>query len=285
MEKHNELRSKAGNLALALLIYWFLLRLAVILIPNGSGWGHLLALALSFCCYCLWKTPAQFREMLSHKEKSMSLPLMLGLFCLIAGAQLMAQLSGLLVRMLAFVLRVPSNEVVGQLPVADLQLPMLLYVCLFGPVAEELLFRGIVLRTLAPYGKKLAILVSALLFGLFHGNLLQTPYAFVLGLVLGYCGLEYRLVWSMALHVGNNLLFAYGLPRLLADLPPAVQNFWIWALILTTAYAGLCLLLTKAVEIRDWFRENPIRPGQMAAVFTEGTVLAFAAIMLLTMII
>lgn len=284
MEKELSLRQQARNLGLALLIYWVLLQASVLLLPGASGWNYLLALALSFFCYTRWKTPAEFQKMLEQKEESMTFSRFLGLLCLVIGSQLVAQLCGLLLKLLADVLDRPVTDLVGQTSVNTLAPAMFLYVCVLGPVAEELLFRGLLLRTLAPFSKKLAIVVSALLFGLFHGNLLQTPYAIVLGLVLGYCALEYRLVWAMLLHVGNNLLFACLLPRMLAGLPADTQVFWTWTLILVTAYLGACLLASKVVVIRTWLRENAIASGQLRTVFTTGTILGFMILAIVNMI-
>ena len=79
-------------------------------------------------------------------------------------------------------------------PVTTLQLEspemMFFTVAFVAPVAEELIYRGLLYRLLAPYGGKFFILVSALLFGLFHLNITQIPFAFVLGLFFGY--LMYR---------------------------------------------------------------------------------------------
>lgn len=281
VDHHTQLRDQARILGIALLIYWAVLRIAALLAQDGSGLCYLLALAISFFFYTRWKTPEQFKEMLSHKEQTMTLGCFLGMFCLVIGAQVIAQLSDGLVRLVAATLDIPMANLVGQASANVFEPAMFLYVCILGPVAEELLFRGVVLRTLATFGKKLAIFVSALLFGLFHGNLLQTPYAFVLGLVLGYAALEYRLIWAMMLHVGSNLIFAYGLPLLLEDLPPVTQTFCIWTVILVAAYAGLCLMLSKAGKIRTWLKENTILPGQLCCIFSTGTILSFTILMLL----
>ncbi|MCC8074527.1 MAG: CPBP family intramembrane metalloprotease [Clostridiales bacterium] len=56
---------------------------------------------------------------------------------------------------------------------------------LVAPVMEELIFRRILLRRLLGLGDVSAIVLSALAFALFHANLYQTAYAFVLGLVFG----------------------------------------------------------------------------------------------------
>lgn len=67
---------------------------------------------------------------------------------------------------------------------------------LFFPVLEELLFRGIGYRLLARWFPwQAAMVLSALLFGLYHGNLIQGGYAFVMGLLLAYM---YRVFQSFA---------------------------------------------------------------------------------------
>jgi len=62
----------------------------------------------------------------------------------------------------------------------------ILFMVILGPIAEELIFRKIIISRLRVYGERTAILLSALLFGAYHGNLQQSCYAFALGLVFGY---------------------------------------------------------------------------------------------------
>ena len=64
---------------------------------------------------------------------------------------------------------------------------MLVAVFLLAPVAEELLFRGLTLT----YAKRcmpatLAIIIQALIFGIYHGNIIQGTYAFLLGILIGF---------------------------------------------------------------------------------------------------
>lgn len=63
--------------------------------------------------------------------------------------------------------------------------------CVLAPIFEEILFRGLIMRRLLKYGAPFAIVVSALLFGMLHGNMSQIPFAFMMGLALGY--FAYRL--------------------------------------------------------------------------------------------
>lgn len=55
------------------------------------------------------------------------------------------------------------------------------------PMAEELMFRGLIFSHLKQMtGQKGAFIFSALLFGVYHGNLVQGIYAFLTGLILAY---------------------------------------------------------------------------------------------------
>lgn len=77
---------------------------------------------------------------------------------------------------------------------------------LLTPLLEEILFRRYVLRALLPFGAALAIVASALAFGLLHGWSRQGALAVLGGLVYGW--LYYRsgsLVPAFVAHAGLNL--------------------------------------------------------------------------------
>ncbi|HIX28203.1 MAG TPA: CPBP family intramembrane metalloprotease [Candidatus Blautia stercoravium] len=62
-----------------------------------------------------------------------------------------------------------------------------LYTVVFAPLTEEMVFRGMTLRILEeelPFAA--ANVLQAVLFALIHGNLVQSSYAFLAGLLLGY---------------------------------------------------------------------------------------------------
>lgn len=66
-------------------------------------------------------------------------------------------------------------------------LPAFISTCLIAPAEEEMLFRGILLRSfLARYPRGVAIGYSALYFGATHMNIYQFLLAFLLGLLLGW---------------------------------------------------------------------------------------------------
>lgn len=71
---------------------------------------------------------------------------------------------------------------------------------------EELVIRGIILQPLRKYGDKYAIIASALVFAVMHGNMIQIPYTVIGGLLLGYLAVTTGSLWpSIILHFINNL--------------------------------------------------------------------------------
>jgi membrane protease YdiL (CAAX protease family) len=87
------------------------------------------------------------------------------------------------------------------------------YGILLGPVIEELCLRGLCYGYLEKSGIKpfLVILISGLLFGIMHMNLVQGIYASVLGFFLGYLRYKYRSIkLTIAVHILFNLMGTYG---------------------------------------------------------------------------
>lgn len=86
-----------------------------------------------------------------------------------------------------------------------------LVVCILAPLAEEVIFRGAVLRTMLEHweGSKrwTAIIISALLFGIAHMNPAQIPHAFLMGVLLGWIYERSRsLIPCVVLHCANNTI-------------------------------------------------------------------------------
>ncbi len=97
------------------------------------------------------------------------------------------------------------NEIAVQNP-APVVLQVIGY-AVFPALFEEFAYRGVILQSLRRYGDWFAILVSAFLFGLLHGNIIQIPFAFLVGILLGWCTVVSGSMWiGIAIHFGNNLL-------------------------------------------------------------------------------
>ncbi|MGN0642771.1 MAG: lysostaphin resistance A-like protein [Huintestinicola sp.] len=90
-----------------------------------------------------------------------------------------------------------------------LEILIYLYVCLIGPVMEELVFRGVLLEGLRKYGNRFGIIMSSVLFGLMHQNFVQCIPAIFLGIV--FASMTVRtgsLIPSITVHIINNSLSA-----------------------------------------------------------------------------
>ena len=77
-----------------------------------------------------------------------------------------------------------------------------------APIVEELMFRGVIYRRLRRMAGVIpsAIIVS-LLFGVYHGNWIQAPYAFLLGLACVYVYERYKsIIAPMILHGTANFV-------------------------------------------------------------------------------
>ncbi len=76
---------------------------------------------------------------------------------------------------------------------------------ILAPVAEELMFRGVILRRLSSVSQSFAIFASAIIFGLMHGNFVQAILGFMLGMVFGYAAVKTgSLILPMAGHIFIN---------------------------------------------------------------------------------
>lgn len=85
----------------------------------------------------------------------------------------------------------------------------LMYISVAGPVVEELLFRGLIFSSLERGFQRTdaAIVLSALMFGIWHGIFVQTVYTTVIGMVFAYVYAKTRdLRWTVLLHFFNNFL-------------------------------------------------------------------------------
>lgn len=73
-------------------------------------------------------------------------------------------------------------------------------------IVEEFCIRGVVLQPLRRYGDKFAIVMSAAIFSILHGNMVQIPYTLVAGIYFGYLCVATGSLWpSIILHFINNM--------------------------------------------------------------------------------
>lgn len=250
-------------------------------IVMGNGWGYLLAVAVGGLILWLWKGNAFcFREMW-RRERRMDAGSFFSLLAVFVSGQMVVQIVSPLIE---WVLNLFGFSAMAALETATMEvdtLSMFLYVALIGPVAEEVLFRGLVLRSLQPYGKRLAIVASAVMFGVFHGNVIQIPYAFAVGLVLGYAAAEFSILWAIVLHLFNNFVLSFVMSKVTAPLPEEVAGGIFLLIIAAFTVAAVCVLIVRRREVAAYFRENRVAEKRFGAFFSSVGVIVLLAVMLL----
>ena len=134
------------------------------------------------------------------------------ILCGLLGAAACLAINGMLMISRLTTLLAPELEQVGDSLYHGQYLFELLVTGIAMPVVEELLFRGIIQNRLREYLKPgHAIILSAVLFGLYHGNTLQVIYALLIGLLLGYVYEKFHNIAApIALHCFANIVSVVG---------------------------------------------------------------------------
>ena len=97
----------------------------------------------------------------------------------------------------------PLGEIVTE--ISPLTAFVLMVLC--APIVEEYTFRKLLVDRTAKYGERTAIVLSGLMFGLFHGNLNQFVYAFTLGTFFGFIYVKTgKLIYTITLHAAINFM-------------------------------------------------------------------------------
>lgn len=101
-----------------------------------------------------------------------------------------------------------------------------LFSCLAAPVLEEMLFRGVILRSfLLQYSRTKAILWSSAIFGIAHLNVYQLASAFAIGIVAGWLYERCRSLWPcILLHAAYNATVTVMYNEAMNDEAAALMN-------------------------------------------------------------
>lgn len=245
----------------------------------SNGWGYLLAVAIGALILRLWKGRSFCYQVIWQRENEMEAGAFFSLLAIFVSGQLLFQIFG---TWQEWMLNLFGYSALKAFESATMQvntLSMFLYVALIGPVAEEILFRGFILRTLQPYGKRFAILLSALLFGVYHGNIVQAPFAFAIGLVLGYTAIEYSILWAIILHVFNNFVLSVLLDKLTAPLPEEAAGAILMLIIIGFSIAAVCIAAVRRGEISAYIRGNRVEKRYVKAFFGSVGIIILLIVM------
>ena len=126
----------------------------------------------------------------------------------------------------------------------------LIFAGILSPIIEEMMFRGVMLNKLRRYGDKVAIITTAILFGLFHANFSQFFYAVALGMIFAYVALKTGTIkYSIILHIVVNIMGGVILPAAIGDGSNIVAVGCVGLALLAIVIVGLVLLIKNRKNI------------------------------------
>lgn len=182
-------------------------------------------------------------------------------------------------------------------PHTDLYMPdnaaaMLLFavqLCIVTPLLEEFVFRGMIFQSMRRFGDSFALVLSAILFAMFHGNLVQAPNAFLMGLVIGYFVLYSGSLWvGVIIHAVNNTL-SLMLDLISTLLPEEYQALFllsVFALYLIAGIAGLLVLVRKYPNMFMFIRSTTFSTESIKyRVAFSSVTMVFALLLLVALIV
>lgn len=128
------------------------------------------------------------------------------------------------------------------------------------PICEELVLRGLVYMRMRQYlNVNLAIIFSALLFALIHGNMIQGIYAFILGVIFAWFYEKYGSIMAPVLmHVTGNLT-AMGCAVLLDRFLPETSRdiiLFVGGVVFAAAAFACAVFLNKHVSARRVYPDS-----------------------------
>ncbi len=153
-------------------------------------------IALPIMFYLFYKNSNKI--LLKTEWKKMYVPILIGAFASAGVSKLVTLL--------------PIDGIIGNYSktsanVMSSNLPLqLITLVILGPIMEELMFRGLIYNRLKQFNEKtIAAYISALIFAVYHFNLVQGIYTFILGLLIAYVYEEYKsIVAPIILHIAAN---------------------------------------------------------------------------------
>lgn len=220
-----------------------------------------------------------------QKRKEMHLKTFLPILCIFLGGQLLFQISGELLEKGLNLVGYSAMQSIEAASDTSTTISMFLYVSFIGPIVEEIIYRGFVLRSLEKYGKLTAIVISSLLFGIMHANIPQGVFAFGVGLVLGYVAVEYSIGWAIALHIINNCIFSEILGFATSGLSEQMQNTISMGIFLLFAVAAAIILWKKRKYLKTFIIENRTAKRIYLHLFTGAGIVVFTVVELFMAIV
>jgi len=243
-----------------------------------EAWSSIAGVLIGFLV--LYKLTRPFLSFVKYiqKNKKMTSGIFLQLIAVMLSAQYIFSIFD---KALEFALNKIGLSALSSVEAATLNsttFSMLIYSCIAAPVFEELIYRGFCMRIFEKGGKKFAIIISAMLFGIMHANIPQGFFAFYIGLVLGYTAMEYSIIWSILLHFINNAIIGEGLEFLIKYFPDRIQALIYTIIFLSFTVAAFIVIAFNFKLILEWCRQNKTKEGSWRLSLSSILVIIFIII-------
>ena len=243
-----------------------------------EAWSSIAGVSIGFLVLYKLTRPFLSFDKYIQKNKKMTSGIFLQLIAVMLSAQYIFSIFD---KALEFALNKIGLSALSSVEAATLNsttFSMLIYSCIAAPVFEELIYRGFCMRIFEKGGKKFAIIISAMLFGIMHANIPQGFFAFYIGLVLGYTAMEYSIIWSILLHFINNAIIGEGLELLIKYFPDRIQALIYTRIFLSFTVAAFIVIAFNFKLILVWCRQNKTKEGSWRLSLSSILVIIFIII-------
>lgn len=203
---------------------------------------------------------------------------------------------------LPFGIGMESTNQLGTLMLTSNAPLRILTVGILAPIFEELIFRKLLVDRMLRHGEFAAILMSGLMFGLFHGNFSQFFFATGLGLFFAFIYIRtgkiwYTILFHMIINLSSSVITVYlsqlyldamgditmfmtqeQMTQKMMEALPVMLLYLAWLGILAgCGIAGIVLLIVKRKRFRLKLQENGLRKGEVAksSLWNVGMVLYY----------
>ena len=157
-----------------------------------------------------------------------------------------------------------------------------LFSVIIAPIMEELIFRKLLIDRMIVFGDGVAIMLSAVIFGVIHGNITQCVYGFLVGWVLGYVYVRTgRILYTIFLHMLMNFMGSVAPLLVEQSFGTHSPGYWIYLVIVVVLFLlGILFLILQFAR-----RKIRLLPGErtkrrvrmLAAALTNPGIWCFIA--------
>lgn len=161
-------------------------------------------------------------------------------------------------------------------PVPETNVGILMYtftLSVLPAILEEILFRGFILQSLRRFGDMFAVIISALVFALVHGNFAQLPNAFIMGVTIAFLAVKTgSLIPGMILHFINNfgatVLDVFLISRTENEVLTGIYSLGYMGLYFFVGIIGIIILLVRDDKFFTLVPyKSPLTVGQRTKAF------------------